>query len=325
MPEQGACSVAIVGAGYTAREHARAFRDIASVRLTGIFSRTRARAEALAGEFGIEAVCESIDELYERSRADLVVLTVVELAMGGVSRQCFRYPWAVLMEKPPGYNMEDALAIQTAARAGKRRVYVALNRRMMSATLGVQGQLASSHGRRFIKVQDQQSQAKARELGQPEQVVANWMFANSIHVIDYFHVLGRGTVTAVEPVLPWDPADPAVVVTKLTFASGDVGLYEGIWNGPGPWAVSVTVPSRRWELRPLEQATTQALGNAVETIPVRDWDTKFKPGFRLQAEAVLAAALDRAAEEQLPAPATLDDAVETMRLIDRIFHPTKAL
>ena len=46
----------------------------------------------------------------------------------------------------------------------------------------------------------------------------------------------------------------------MTFASGDIGLYEGIWNGPGPWACTVTTPRRRWELRPLEKAVFQNAG-----------------------------------------------------------------
>jgi predicted dehydrogenase len=66
------CEVAVIGAGYTAREHIRALRDIPGVQVAAIQSRTRSRAEALAGEFGINAVCDSILELYERSRAALV-------------------------------------------------------------------------------------------------------------------------------------------------------------------------------------------------------------------------------------------------------------
>ena len=41
--------IAFVGAGGMAREHGRAFRDIPGVILSGIHSRTRAKAEALAG------------------------------------------------------------------------------------------------------------------------------------------------------------------------------------------------------------------------------------------------------------------------------------
>ena len=49
-----------------AREHLRAFRDVPGVRLAGIHSRTRARAEALAAEFGVALVADSVAELHAK-------------------------------------------------------------------------------------------------------------------------------------------------------------------------------------------------------------------------------------------------------------------
>jgi predicted dehydrogenase len=308
------CRVAIVGAGYTAREHVRAFAD-AGVEIAGIHSRTRARAEALAKEFSIAHVCDSVAELHERTQADLVVVTVVELSMNAVAKACFEFPWTVLLEKPAGYNVEDAQSIHAAATARKRNVFVALNRRSLSATLAVKAQLALQAGTRFIKVQDQQSQARALAGGQPPIVVENWMFANSIHTIDYFRQFARGALKAVEPIRAYNAKAPDVVLLHLTFDSGDHGLYEGMWHGPGPWAVAVTTAEQRWELRPLEQGVTQRLGAPPQPLEVDRWDADFKPGFRRQAEWAVAAATggDRGSL------ATLDDSLETMRLVHAMF------
>jgi predicted dehydrogenase len=308
------CKVAVVGAGYTAREHIRALRDVPGVTLAGIHSRTRARAEALASEFGIAAVCGSVPELYERSAATLVFLAVPELSMNAVAKASFEFPWMVMMEKPPGYNLEDALDIQRAAELKQRRVLVALNRRFLSATLRAKAELSETSDPRFVKVQDQQDQAAARQAGQPVEVVRNWMYANSIHVIDYLRVFGRGPITSVEPVVRWDPERPGVVVCRIGYDSGDVGLYEGIWRGPGPWAVTVTTAEKRCELRPLEKLTLQKLGQTPQHIGPDALDTDFKPGFRRQAEAAVRAACGISSEA-----ATLADAVETMRLIARVF------
>ena len=100
--------VAIIGAGYMAREHIRAFADVPGVAIAGIHSRTRSRAEALANEFGVPGVYDSVSELYERTQANLVVVAVPEMAANSVSRACFEFPWTVLLEKPPGYNLRDA-------------------------------------------------------------------------------------------------------------------------------------------------------------------------------------------------------------------------
>lgn len=309
------CRVAIVGAGYMAREHIRAFQDVPGVQIMGIHSRTRPRAEAMAAQFGIPAVCDSVSELYDITQAELVVVTVPELAMNSVSRACFEYPWTVLLEKPAGYNLSDAEDIEAAARAGNRRVFVALNRRHYSSTQIVLSDLKELPVPRFIRVQDQQDQICALQTGQPKAVVDNWMYANSIHVIDYLLMMGRGKICAVEPIIPWDPDDPRFVIAKVSFDSGDVGLYEGIWNGPGPWAVSINTPEKRWEMRPLEQAAFQIAGQRkLEVVESHPWDTQFKPGLRLQAEKAVAAA--RGEANDLPA---LQNAMESMRLVQTIF------
>jgi len=309
------CKVAFVGAGSMTREHVRAFRDVPCVEIAGLHSRTRARAEALAEELGVPIVADSVDELYAKTQARLVVVSVPELSAREVLEASFRHGWTVLAEKPAGYDLADAERVAQAAARGSRRCYVALNRRHYSATHAAQERLASDTGQRFISVQDQQDPVAALAAGQPERVVANWMFANSIHVVDYLRVFGRGAVIDVEQVVRWDPAKSGTVVAKIGFASGDIGLYTGIWNGPGPWAAVITTPSQRLELRPLEQLGVQKRGERkLDPQPVEAHDTAFKAGFRVQAQKAVDAALGRATD--LP---TLEDGLETMRLVSRIF------
>ncbi len=308
--------VAIIGAGNMAREHAKAFADIPGVTLAGIHSRTRSRAESLAKEFNILSVCDSIEELYDKTCADLVVITVFELSMRPVSEACFAYPWTLLLEKPAGYNMQDAGAICAAAESKGSKAYVALNRRYLSSTRAALNDFKNLHGPRFIRVQDQQDQAAALAAGQPPSVVENWMYANSVHVIDYFRMFGRGKIVRVEPVVPWTPEAPGTVVAKIEFEKGDIGIYEGVWNGPGPWAASINTPEKRWEMRPLEQACYQNRGErTLNTVEIHPWDRDFKPGFRLQAEMAVKTALDEPSD--LP---SLSNALETMRLVEAIFQ-----
>lgn len=299
-----------------AREHIRAFKDTTAVAIAGIHSRTRSRAEELAAKYSIPAVCDSVPELYERTQADLVVVTVLETAMLSVSKACFDFPWTVLLEKPPGLNVSEAEAIHATATAKRRTALVGLNRRFLSSTRAALADLAQCGGPRYIKVQDQEDLAQARALGHPPVVVDNWMYANSIHVVDYFRLFGRGSITNVAPIFAWNSSDPGFVASKIEFDSGDIGLYEGIWNGPGPWAISVATTEKRWEMRPLERAMFQRAGERhAETVPLHPWDQEFKPGFRLQAEAAVAAALGQPSDSP-----TLAESLETMRLIHAIFQ-----
>jgi len=306
--------VVIIGAGYTAREHARAFADIGDVEVVGIASRTRPRAAELAEDLGIPVVANDIPELFRRTNADLAVVAVPETAARSVVATAFDAgPWSLLLEKPPGFDLDDARALLDAAAASSSEVYVGLNRRFIGATLAVQHDLADATGRRYIRVQDQQDLDVARST-KPDVVVRNYMFANSIHTIDYLRHLARGDVEEVTSIVPWSAAEPALVIAAVAFSSGDLGIYEGIWNAPGPWAVSVTTPGRRWEMRPLERGVTQRTGEAPTELPSDPHDSVFKPGFRQQAAEVVAAVRGDSHRA-----VTLEDAFATMTLIARIY------
>jgi predicted dehydrogenase len=306
--------VAMIGGGGMTREHIRAFQNVPDVTVAGIWNRTRQKAEDLAKEFAIPVVASSVDDLYAQTKADLAVLAVYEPAINPVAKQAMQHPWTILMEKPVGLDLADAEDIAVAAQARKAKVFVGLNRRTLSSTQAVLADLADDPGPRFIHVQDQQSLEVARQIGHVPEVVTNWMYANSIHLVDYIPALGRGGISEVTPVIRWNPDSPGIVVAKVAFDSGDVALYEAIWNGPGPWACTVTTPRRRWELRPLEKAVFQNAGERKQNpVELHAWDNEFKPGFRLQAERVVAAIRGNGSATGL------DEAVSTMRLVRDIY------
>ena len=314
----GDLRVAFVGAGNMGHEHARAFRGLDGVQLAGVFSKTESRAQALATEHQIPVVCASVDELFARSRADLVVVAVHELSVNSIARQCFRYPWTVLLEKPAGYNVRDAEDILSAAQAAQARAYVALNRRCYGSTLqGLQLINASDPGGRLISIQDQQDLRAVAAMGVAPEVMSNYMFANSIHVIDYFRVFGRGKVRSVNPLVPWNPARPGLVVAQLEFDSGDIGVYQAVWDGPGPWAVAATNSQVRVEMRPLESLAVQRRGERRLTpVELGTLDVEYKPGLRVQAMRAVGAVRGDPGPVGL---ATLEEATESMRLVGRIY------
>jgi predicted dehydrogenase len=301
-----------------AEEHMRAFASLPDVTIAGVYSRTRARAEKLAAVHNMQ-VCDSVSDLYAKTRADIVVVTVIELSMAEVATACFEHPWTVLLEKPAGYDLADATRIRDASDRAGRRTFVAFNRRAYFSTRQALELLKGSSSERFIKVIDQQDQQSAMEVNkQPELVARNYMFANSIHLIDYFRALGRGEVAGVEPIVPWKPQRPGLVLAKINFTSGDVGLYEGIWNGPGPWIVTVNTPEQRIELRPLEKISVQLRGTRAVTTPDIDADdTTYKPGLRYQATQAVAAARGQPANL-----ATIADSWLSMKLVADIFGLT---
>jgi predicted dehydrogenase len=309
-------SVAIVGAGAMAKEHARAFGSLPNLKVAGLTSRTRAKADALASELGIPVVADSIDELHALTNADLVIVAVPELSANPVAIKTFAHPWAVLMEKPAGYDLTDAETIAGAARGRNAPVMVGLNRRFYSSARSIKADLESRPGeKRFIHVQDQQSYEEARRYNHPPQVVEKFMYANSIHLIDLIPFFARGKVSRVQQVTPWRGEETEVMIAYVEFDSGDTALYEGLWKGPGPWAANVSTRGKRWIMQPLEDAIYQNAGErARHTIERSDEDKQFKPGFLLQAKAAVARVRGEASTI-----ASIEDSLQTMRLINQMF------
>jgi predicted dehydrogenase len=312
---QNKIKVSFIGAGNMASEHIKCFLDIENVKLGGIHSRTRSKAEVLASTFSIPMVCDSIKELYENTQSDLVIISVSELSVREICMEAFQYPWVCLIEKPAGYNFEDASIVAKEAELRNCQAFVALNRRHYSSTKSVLEDLVGNNAKRLIHIYDQEDIIIARNMGTPPLVIENWMYANSIHVIDYLKTFGRGEVVSVEPIIRWNSEAPDFVSAKICFSSGDIGLYEAVWNGPGPWAVTVTTQEKRWELRPLEKAIYQLNGSRkLEIIESHEWDSHFKPGLRAQANEAIKATLGK--PHSLP---TVNDALGTMRLVKEIY------
>jgi predicted dehydrogenase len=307
--------VSFIGAGYMAEEHIKAFSDIDEVELVGIFSKTMIQAKNLATKYHLSNVCNSISDLYRSCNPDIVVVAVPELATMQVCEEIFKYSWISLIEKPVGFNLAQAEVIRRLAISNNHKAYVALNRRHYSSTRKLIKEVDSINEPRFIHVLDQENPIAAFEGGQPKVIVDNWMYANSIHIIDYFSILCRGDLQDIENIIPWAPNSSTHVLTKLQYSSGDVGLYQAVWNAPGPWSVVVTMPSNRYELRPLEVLHIQrykSRNNDPQTVD--HWDKKFKPGLRLQAEELIS--ICKGKNGFLP---TLDDGIKTMKVINLIY------
>lgn len=310
-------NVAFIGAGNMTREHIKAFSALDNVNCVGISSRTVEKAQTLADEFDIPHVCTTIEELYNTTKADLVVVAVSVAAMFKVSSEAAQYNWALLLEKPPAIDLEEAQTLQTICDQHSTPAYVVLNRRFLSSTISAKDNLDKNDQPRFISVQDQQPLEAIKNLGvHPDIVIENWMYANSIHLIDYFSNFCRGAVTNVTVLEPWQcTQDTEMVVAHITYDSGDRGVYECRFKGPGPWAATISTQNIRWELKPLEHAAYINDGDrTVHNVEQNEADQNFKPGFFVQSQKIIKAI--RGEKNNAP---TLQDCITTMDLISKIY------
>lgn len=315
MSNSAKCKVAIIGAGYMAREHLRAFRDIDNVELSAIFSRTRSKAENLAQEFGIASVCASIDELYAASGANLLIVTVNAPFVAATVESCLKYPWTILAEKPVGLSSAEIEKTLELTKKSGNKVLVALNRRFYESSRTLLSELSATDAPRFVEIFDQQEPEVLAKMGKHPLEVERLMFSNSIHTIDYATFLCRGDLLAVEKLVPWKGSESWLCAAFCRYSSGDCMTYRCFWNGPGPWGVMVNSGDTRWELRPLESLSRQVKGSRkMETVDLSGIDSQYKPGLKIQAEEAVKAALG-----QPNTSVSLADAASTMRLIDKIY------
>jgi len=165
-------------------------------------------------------------------------------------------------------------------------------------------------------VLDQENELAAREAGQPEEVIMNWMFANSIHIIDLIRLFCRGQVSQVSSELIWQLDECRAVNANISFDSGDRATYQGVWNVPGPWSCAVTEGKSRWEMRPLESLSLLENGSRTPiAYDLGQIDVDFKPGLAVQAEQFIN--LIRGLQSTLP---SVHDALQSMKLIESIYH-----
>jgi len=306
--------IGVVGAGYIAFEHLKALKAQKDVKLSGIFSRTRARAETLACNFDHLIVYDTLEKLVHDGRVDalLVLVSADQIYSAVKDACCFGIP--LFIEKPPGLNPEETKELADLAEEHGVVNMVGFNRRYYSvfhkglekirdhgALLGV---TIEGH-ERFWKIADQVSPL----------IRQRWIFANSTHTIDLLRFFGG------EPSEMHSLANSHIETggdqfsATIRFDSGALGNYSSHWYSPGGWAVRLFGEDVTVEFRPLENARWVDTQFQSHDIAPDEVDRIFKPGFFRQMEAFV----QLASGEPLQWPAqNLREAAKTMDLASRI-------
>ena len=134
---------------------------------------------------------------------------------------------------------------------------------------------------------DQQDPREAVEVyGEDPAVAARYMYANSIHQIDFFNLICRGEVCSVDVIEPWLGSETNSVLARVRYDSGDSGMYIAAWNRPGPWSVQVFTDERFFQMAPVEELAARSKHTRVTEILASE-KGPMKPGFANQASNFL--------------------------------------
>jgi len=107
---------AILGTGFWSRFQLAGWRELGGVECVALYNRTRAKAEALASEFGVPAVYDDAEELLRNEQLDFIdIITDVDTHSRFVHLAAqHRVP--VICQKPMAPALDDAVRMVEACR-----------------------------------------------------------------------------------------------------------------------------------------------------------------------------------------------------------------
>lgn len=116
--------VGIIGAGWVAGEYVRVFANDPRTQIVGVYNRTPGKATTLLRSRGVEArEYASVDELFDDERVQIVVSCTHPAARREHCVRAAETGRHIVIEKPIGVTLDDALAIREAvAAAGVKTV-----------------------------------------------------------------------------------------------------------------------------------------------------------------------------------------------------------
>ena len=143
------------------------------------------------------------------------------------------------------------------------------------------------------------------------------MYINSIHLIDYFNFICRGSVKKIIRIGGWKNRQKNIFTSYLYYSSGDIGIYRALWNLPGPWSVKVFLKEGSYILKPIEKVIFRKFNSRTEkNIKINDIDDiKFKPGIKLQIQEFIKVINNK--PNKLP---KIFESFKLMELISKIYQ-----
>lgn len=282
--------IGFIGTGYMANEYAKVFKKIKKprIKLVGAINKSGLNIDKFLNLYKIRQKFKTIDELIINTRPDLLVVAVNELSMLTVMKTISKYPCVALIEKPLGINFEENKKILNLRKNENFHAFLGMNRRKYSSVISAQKLLKLDSSRRIITINDQENTLKAIDGGQPQKVVKNWMYANSIHMIDFCKIFGRGRLKKIIKISEKNFLKQNFLSRKIIFSSGDVIYYNCLWNRPGPWSLSISTKKFYIELKPIEKLRYISSHNRIwQELPISKEDKIFKPGLYLQIKELI--------------------------------------
>ena len=191
-----------------------------------------------------------------------------------------RYNLPTLIEKPLGINYLQSKKIQKLL-SRKNYFFVSLNRRFFNSTLEFKKNLASSKDKYHFIINDQQDLLHAERIGKDPKVIKNYMYANSVHLIDLIKFFIKSKVNKVVNKIIKVSKKKKIYFSKINFANGSSVFYICKWNIPGKWSIEDYSKKIILSLKPIEKLYYKSENKKTTLFISKNKDDYlFKPGLK---------------------------------------------
>ena len=254
------------------------------VSVVGITSRTITKAEKLSNDYNIEHVYNNIYELIEKCALDALLICVSADQIFSVTEKLIPKQIPLFIEKPPGLVPEETDTLFKLADENGTKNMVGYNRRFYSVFhKGIQ--IIKKSGRLLgvsVEVHERFWKVVNRK---PQNILDNWLYANSTHTIDLLHFFG-GEITSFNTISKsFKEKNGDQFVATVEFESGSLGTYTAYWYSPGGWSVTLYGEGVTVIFGPLEKGKWVDTNFTEYKIEPDELDKKYKPGFYGQMKA----------------------------------------
>lgn len=309
--------ILIVGSGTMGTEYAKVFREGHQCAFD-VAARSRPKLDAFvektqAGQ-GFE--WDKLSAAQIAAYDGLVIAVNIENLPAVLVRALEAGAKKILVEKPVALRSKQLVELAALAKSQKAEVSVAVNRRFYAPILELKKILLTEKPS-SCHFDFTEWAWRIESLNYPAEVLARWMAANPIHVIDTVHFLfgplkPREVFLGGQNQIPWHPT--AAVFHGLLEGTVPVS-YSSDWLAPGRWTIDVNTPEAKYRLAPMEKLQRIKKKTVeLEEVPVDyDLDRRFKPGLFQMVAGFLGK--DEKLQSFLP---DLNEGLEVLRLIEKI-------
>lgn len=241
--------VAINACGWVATEHAKAIARNPHTYLAGVTSRTRASAERLLRELGLDCpIYPDYEALLSDPRVDAVAITTPNHLHAANALDAARAGKHIILEKPPAITHEECDALEAAVRAAGVTTIVSFVLRWNPLVINLRrlldcGALGEVHFAQTDYWHGVGEIISPRRWLAKREFTGSAMLAGGSHAVDMIRYLVSSEVTRVAafsrpPALEgfdYDTSESGL----LYFANGALGRVSACFEAVGPYQFNI--------------------------------------------------------------------------------------